>query len=139
MPVPDLLPGPRSFSLQPLHKLPDYSPSMDTPKPSPLLRHTFRVDVVTFDNDTPRLIEQIADAIADSPVVQMATQVFVSCPGKTTTGSGSEKGIFSERPKRKEYVQIIKRMVKVLSLEEEMSFESLAELVGEAKNLLAKK
>lgn len=138
MHFPDLLPGPSSFSLQPLHKLPEYLPSMSTPEPAPLLRHTIRVDVVTFDNDKPRLIEQVADAIADSPVVQMATQVFVSCPSKTATGTGSQKAHKIQRPSRKEYRRMLKRLTEVLDFTVEPSLDDLATLVVEAKRLAAK-
>lgn len=111
---------------------------MDTPKPTPLLRHTIRLDIETFDNDTPRLVDQIADAIADSPVVQMATQVFVSCPGKTTTGSGSEKAQTFQRPGRKEYRRMLKRLTEVLDFSVEPDLDQLATLVAEAKRLARK-
>jgi hypothetical protein len=114
--------------------------------PPPLYPHPFTLTLHT-SNPTPPTVQEafdliIAHRIEGATPAQIANAQTLGGTLRALSVHASEGQAKStryfQRPSRKQYRQMLKRMVRVLDFTDELSMNSLAELVMEAKTLLQK-
>ena len=112
--------------------------------PPPLHSHPFNLTLHT-SNATPPTAKEAFDLITAHriPGATLAQITQAQTLGGTlralsvhpAKGQAKRAQIF-HRPNRKQYRQMLRRMVRVMDFTDELSIDSLADLVAEAKTLL---
>ncbi len=115
-------------------------------QPPPLYSHSFHL-ILHTSNPTPPSVQSAFDLITAHRIAGWTPDEITHAQTLGGTlralsvhaSEGQTKSArYFQRPSRKQYKQMIRRMVGVLDFTDELSIDSLAELVVEAKALLQK-